>query len=127
MKKLLCCLLVALFVFLLFACSSPADEIDPQYYALGKEVVGLSDAYLAHEITLSDAQERADALITRLEALPLLPMSDPLYDKSDRVKLYASHLSYSFSLATRQDFIDALHNDLDRDLPILKKLLGLEN
>lgn len=126
MRKILCLFLVCLlFVSFFVSCSSPADKIDPEYYALGKEMVGLSDAFLADEISLEDAKARAESISNRLEALPLLPKDDPQYDETDRVSLYISGMCLSFATTHREDRTLSLREDLEKFGPKLRSILGL--
>lgn len=126
MRKILCLFLVCLlFVSFFVSCSSPADKIDPQYYALGKEMLGLADAFLADEISLEDAKARAESIYTRLEALPLLPKNDPQYEETDRVSLYISGMCLSFATTHREDRTLALRDDLNNYGERLKAALGL--
>lgn len=126
MRKILCFFLVCLlFVSFFVSCSSPADKIDPQYYALGKEMVGLADAFLADEVSLEDAKARAESIYTRLEVLPLLPKGDPQYEETDRVSVYVTHLCLVFESTTREDRTLALREDLGKYGPKLRSILGL--
>lgn len=104
---------------------SQEDKIDPQYYALGKEMLGLAEAFLDDSISLADAKARAESIESRLNALPLIPKEDPLFDETDRLTVYVVHLCLSFASTSREDRTLALRNELEKYVGTLQSILGL--
>lgn len=126
MKKRLFCLLFV-FVCLLFAScsSSAADQIHPDYYAAGKDALGIAEAYLASKIDLSEAKQRIESISSALDSLPLLPENDPQYEQSDLVRLYTSAVCNSFGLQQSENRTLQLQEDLQEYTARLNELLGL--
>lgn len=127
MKKSLALLLVPLVLLSLIGCGKTQQEkIHPQYYELGKEALGLAEAYLDGSISLADAKTRAESIDARLDALPLIPKEDPLYEKSHDVAITVSLFCSSFSLAKEGRDL-ALRETLTDYSPLLAKDLGLRD
>lgn len=124
--KAICLLLVFALLLPVCGCSKSQEEkIDPQYYALGKEMLGVCESFLDGSIPLKDAKARAESINARMEELPLIPKEDPLFEETDRLQVYITHLYLSFSTTSLGDSILPLKETIVKYSPTLAEILGL--